>query len=256
MTVDRRQPRGPARAGDTATDRRTRSALILHGPGDETQIGASEVAGLLDAAGWTTRLELATRRDATRTKHVDLVIGVDADIAAFRAAALGEAPVVTANSGDRLVIDHLLTAGDELVIRTSPIGIARIDRNTPTPIVQRAIVTAIEQDTELTWMSPIAQQLPLDMITNITVDVPEPMHRGPGSRSSSTAMGAVMTFRSGQASSSLLLHPDDNYTITTPDGSDIVIHIDQRIHHRTKRVHLGAHPVGLRVVHDSTGTTA
>lgn len=251
MTVDRGQREGPVRAAVTPT----RSALIVHGPGKVTHIGASEIAGVLEAAGWTSRVEQANRGDALRNKHVDLVVGVDADIAAFRAAALHEAAVVTANSGDRRFIDQLLAAGDGLVIRTSPIGMARIDRDTPTPIVQRAIVTAVERDVELTAMSPTTQQLPLDRITDIAVDVPEPMHRGPGARSSSTAMGAVMTFRSAQESSSVLLHPDDDYTVTTSDGSDIVVHIDQTIHHRARCVHLSAHPIGLRVVHDPTGTT-
>lgn len=255
MTVDRRRPGGQAPVADTATNRSMRSALIVHGPGVQSQTGVRELVGLLEAAGWTSRVEPDICCDAPRKDPVDLVIGVDADIAAFRAAALEEVAVVTANGGHHLLIDYLLTAGDEFIIRTSPIGIARIDRSSPIPIVQRATVTAAERDTELAWKSPITQHLPLERVMSIAVDVPEPMHRGPGSRSSSTAMGAVMTFRSVKESSAVLLHPDDDYRITTPDGSDIVVHIDQRIHHRARRIRLGAHPVGLRLVHDPTGTS-
>lgn len=233
----------------------TRSALIVHGPGKGTHTVAIELAELLGAARWASRVERAHPSDATRTK-CDLVIGVEADIAAFRAAALNEVPVVTVNTGDRRVIDQLMTENDEFAIRNSPIGMARIDNNEPIPIVQRATVSAAEHGARLTWVSPITHQLPLDRITNIDVDVPEPMHRGTSSRSSPTAMGAVLTFRSGDDSSSVLLHPDDDYTITTPDGSDIVIHIDEHIHHRAKCVGLGAHPTGLRVVDDPTRTTA
>lgn len=232
-----------------------RSALIVHGPGKGTHTVAIELADVLGAAGWATRIERAHPSDATPTK-CDLVIGVDADIAAFRAAALNEVPVATANTGDRRVIDQLMTENDDLAIRTSPIGMARIDHNAPIPIVQRATVSAAEQGAQLAWVSLITHQLPLSRITNVDVDVPEPMHRGTSSRSSPTAMGAVLTFRSGDDSSSVLLHPDDDYTITTPDGSDIVIHIDEHIHHRAKCVGLGAHPTGLRVVNDPTRTTA
>lgn len=214
---------------------------------------AIELAELLGAAGWASRVERAHPSDATRTK-CDLVLGVEADIAAFRAAALNEVPVVTVNTGDRQVIDQLITENDEFAIRNSPIGMARIDNNAPIPIVQRATVSAAEHGAQLAWVSPITHQLPLGIITNIDVDVPEPMHRGTSSRSSPTAMGAVLTFRSGDDSSSVLLHPDDDYTITTPDGSDIVIHIDEHIHHRAKCVGLGAHPTGLRVVDDPTRT--
>lgn len=231
-----------------------RSVLIVYGPGAETHAVASELADVLLAAGWTGRVERANPSVTTRTE-CDLVIGVDADIAAFRKAALNEAPVVTANSGDRPVIDQLLNEDDELTIRTSPIGMARIDHSAAIPIVQRATVSAVERGAQLVWVSPITHQLPLDRITNIDVDVPEPMHRGTGLRPRPTATGAVMTFRSGADSSSVLLHPDDDYTITTPDGSEIVIHIDEHIHLRAKCVRLGTHPTGLRVVHDPTRTT-
>lgn len=233
--------------------RRSRTALIIHGPGKVTHIATKELAGLLETAGWSTHVERANRNDTPRRKHVDLVVGIDADIAALRTAALNEAPVLTADSGDRLAIAHLLTTSDDLEVEMSPIGIARIDRDAPTPIVQRAIVTAVDPDAELTWTSPITQQLPLDNITHIAVDVPEPRHRGPGSRSRS-AMGAVMTFRSAQESSTVVLNPADDYTITTADGSDLVIHIDQHIHHIARRIYLGTHSIGLRVVHGPTST--
>lgn len=216
-------------------------------------MNAQNVADVLDVAGWTSRVDPDSGSDEPRTHPVDLVIGVDADVASFRAAAVNEVPVVTANGGDHSVIDHLVATGKEFSIRTSPLGTARIDCNPPTPIVQRATVTAVERCTELTWTSPITQHLPLERITSIAVDVPEPLHRGPGSRSNSTAMGAVMTFRSANGSSSVLLHPDDDYRITTPDGTDIVIHIDQRSRNRSRRIHLGAHPIGLRILDHPTG---
>ena len=256
MSADQQLRQAPAH--NTATSRGSalrRVALIIHGPGKVTQIAAMELAGDFEHAGWSTRVERANRSDAPRTHHVDLVVGIDADIAAFRTAALTQAPVLTTTRGSRLAANHLPSSIDDLDMRTSPLGLATIDRGTPTPIVQRAIVTAADPDAELVWTSPITHQLSLDRITHIAVDVPEPIDRGPGSRTRSAAMGAVMTFRSPQDASSVLLHPDDDYSITTRDATDIIIHIDQYIHHRARRVHLGAHPIGLRVVHDPTGTT-
>lgn len=232
-----------------------RAALVIHGPGKVAHIAARELVGELESAGWSTQLERAARRDASRPRHIDVVVGIDADIAALRTAALTHAPVLIASRGDRPAVDRLLDLTPNLDIRTSPIGIARIDRDAPTPIVQRAVVTPADPDAELAWTSPITHQLPLDGITHIAVDIPEPISRGPGGfRTRSTAIGVVMTFRSVDDASSVLLHPDDRYTIGASSGGDIVVHIDQHIHHRARRVRIGAHPVGLRVVDHPPGT--
>lgn len=254
MNADQQLRQAPAHTTTSREATPRGVVLLIHGPGKVSQIAAMELAGNFEPAGWSTRVVRADRI-APRTQHVDLVVGIDADIAAFRTAALFQAPVLTTSCGDRLAADHLPDSIDDLDMRTSPLGLATIDRGSPTPIVQRAIVTAVDPDAELIWTSPITHQLSLDRITHIAVDVPEPIDRGSGVRTGSAAMGAVMTFRSPQDASSVLLHPDDDYSITTRDGTDIIIHIDQYLHQRARRVRLRAHPTGLRVVHDPTGTT-
>jgi hypothetical protein len=224
-------------------------ALIVYGPGRTNRLTALELAGRFCRGGWAA-LTSDARAARNATGSTDLVIAIDAKADACRVAVSQGAPVLVADESGRVLIDRLLAGNHEgLTLCSAHIGTIRLDGGEPVPIVHRAVVAGLTANTALSCTSAVLDTAPTIQPVQVCLDVPEMLPHTPGrDAGASRPRPTVLTTRTPYESQSVFLQPDETYTVTAADGTDVVAHVDEHLHQRARRVELAAHPVGLRVL--------